>query len=87
MFVNGPFDLCLSGFTKKNPWMVSVVAHVNNEGCCKMFLQAPLTHNCLPFRKFYEQYGMGPRPFDLSKSNFVSTCQRYVLFSSGQKNK
>ncbi|XP_041797154.1 28S ribosomal protein S23, mitochondrial isoform X2 [Chelmon rostratus] len=28
--------------------------------------------------KFYEQYGMGPRPFDLSKSNFVSTCQRFV---------
>ncbi|XP_077397372.1 small ribosomal subunit protein mS23 isoform X2 [Festucalex cinctus] len=28
--------------------------------------------------KFYEQYGMGVRPFDLSKSNFVSTCQRFV---------
>ncbi|KAM9813112.1 28S ribosomal protein S23, mitochondrial [Syngnathus typhle] len=28
--------------------------------------------------KFYEQYGMGPRPFDFSKSNFVSTCQRFV---------
>lgn len=28
--------------------------------------------------KFYEQYGMGPRPFDLSQSNFVSTCQRFV---------
>lgn len=28
--------------------------------------------------KFYEQYGTGPRPFDLSKSNFVSTCQRFV---------
>ncbi|XP_077422594.1 small ribosomal subunit protein mS23 [Vanacampus margaritifer] len=28
--------------------------------------------------KFYEQYGMGARPFDLSKSNFVSTCQRFV---------
>lgn len=22
---------------------------------------------------------MGPLPFDLSKSNFVSTCQRYVF--------
>ncbi|XP_057694648.1 28S ribosomal protein S23, mitochondrial [Corythoichthys intestinalis] len=28
--------------------------------------------------KFYEQYGMGSRPFDLSKSSFVSTCQRFV---------
>ncbi|XP_070762415.1 small ribosomal subunit protein mS23 [Enoplosus armatus] len=28
--------------------------------------------------KFYKQYGMGPRPFDLSKSNFVSPCQRFV---------
>ncbi|XP_061537762.1 28S ribosomal protein S23, mitochondrial [Phycodurus eques] len=28
--------------------------------------------------KFYDQYGMGLRPFDLSKSNFVSTCQRFV---------
>ncbi|XP_071327640.1 small ribosomal subunit protein mS23 isoform X1 [Trachinotus anak] len=28
--------------------------------------------------KFYEQYGAGTRPFDLSKSNFVSTCQRFV---------
>ncbi|XP_077467247.1 small ribosomal subunit protein mS23 [Stigmatopora argus] len=28
--------------------------------------------------KFYVEYGMGPRPFDLSKSNFVSTCQRFV---------
>ncbi|XP_077578369.1 small ribosomal subunit protein mS23 [Stigmatopora nigra] len=28
--------------------------------------------------KFYDEYGMGPRPFDLSKSNFVSTCQRFV---------
>ncbi|XP_039978950.1 28S ribosomal protein S23, mitochondrial [Xiphias gladius] len=28
--------------------------------------------------KFYEQYGGGPRPLDLSKSNFVSTCQRFV---------
>ncbi|KAF1394364.1 hypothetical protein PFLUV_G00026130 [Perca fluviatilis] len=28
--------------------------------------------------KFYEQYGTGPRPFDLSKSSFVSTCQRFV---------
>nr|XP_046244827.1 28S ribosomal protein S23, mitochondrial [Scatophagus argus] len=27
---------------------------------------------------FYEQYGSGPRPFELSKSNFVSTCQRFV---------
>ncbi|XP_061576164.1 28S ribosomal protein S23, mitochondrial [Cololabis saira] len=28
--------------------------------------------------RFYEQYGTGPRPFDLSRSNFVSTCQRFV---------
>ncbi|KAE8295718.1 28S ribosomal protein S23, mitochondrial [Larimichthys crocea] len=28
--------------------------------------------------KFYEKYGTGARPFDLSKSNFVSTCQRFV---------
>uniref|UniRef100_A0A8C5DQU7 Small ribosomal subunit protein mS23 n=1 Tax=Gouania willdenowi TaxID=441366 RepID=A0A8C5DQU7_GOUWI len=28
--------------------------------------------------KFYELYGIGPRPLDLSKSNFVSTCQRFV---------
>ncbi|XP_074496180.1 small ribosomal subunit protein mS23 [Sebastes fasciatus] len=28
--------------------------------------------------KFYEHYGLGPRPLDLSKSNFVSTCQRFV---------
>ncbi|KAM3850555.1 small ribosomal subunit protein mS23-like [Diretmus argenteus] len=28
--------------------------------------------------KFYETYGTGPRPFDLSKSNFVSTSQRFV---------
>ncbi|XP_040901492.1 28S ribosomal protein S23, mitochondrial [Toxotes jaculatrix] len=28
--------------------------------------------------KFYEQYGGGSRTFDLSKSNFVSTCQRFV---------
>ncbi|XP_024136151.1 28S ribosomal protein S23, mitochondrial [Oryzias melastigma] len=28
--------------------------------------------------KFYEQYGMGSRPLDLSKPNFVSTCQRFV---------
>ncbi|XP_061682746.1 28S ribosomal protein S23, mitochondrial isoform X2 [Syngnathoides biaculeatus] len=27
---------------------------------------------------FYDQYGMGLRPFDLSKSNFVSTSQRFV---------
>uniref|UniRef100_A0A3Q3J3D6 Small ribosomal subunit protein mS23 n=1 Tax=Monopterus albus TaxID=43700 RepID=A0A3Q3J3D6_MONAL len=27
--------------------------------------------------KFYEQYGPGPWPLDLFKSNFVSTCQRY----------
>lgn len=43
------------------------------------FSTHPLTHNCLHFRKFYEQYGTGPRPFELSKSNFVSTCQRYVF--------
>ncbi|KAM9358848.1 small ribosomal subunit protein mS23 [Symphorus nematophorus] len=28
--------------------------------------------------KFYEQYTTGPRPFDLSKYNFVSMCQRFV---------
>ncbi|XP_029028009.1 28S ribosomal protein S23, mitochondrial isoform X2 [Betta splendens] len=28
--------------------------------------------------KFYEQYGTGPRPLDLSKVNFISTCQRFV---------
>ncbi|XP_060929390.1 28S ribosomal protein S23, mitochondrial [Limanda limanda] len=28
--------------------------------------------------KFYEQYGVGPRPLDLTKSTFVSTCQRFV---------
>ncbi|XP_054460211.1 28S ribosomal protein S23, mitochondrial [Anoplopoma fimbria] len=28
--------------------------------------------------KFYALYGMGPRPLELSKSNFVSTCQRFV---------
>lgn len=28
--------------------------------------------------KFYEQYGSGPRAFELSKSNFVSMCQRFV---------
>ncbi|KAM6932953.1 small ribosomal subunit protein mS23 [Xenentodon cancila] len=28
--------------------------------------------------RFYEQYGSGPRPLDLSRSNFVSTCQRFV---------
>ncbi|XP_019716729.1 small ribosomal subunit protein mS23 isoform X1 [Hippocampus comes] len=28
--------------------------------------------------KFYDKYGAGPRPFDLSKSNFVSVCQRFV---------
>ncbi|XP_003459767.1 small ribosomal subunit protein mS23 [Oreochromis niloticus] len=27
---------------------------------------------------FYEQYGRGLRALDLSKSNFVSTCQRFV---------
>ncbi|GAA6214272.1 28S ribosomal protein S23, mitochondrial [Lates japonicus] len=28
--------------------------------------------------KFYEQYVAGSRPIDLSKSDFVSTCQRFV---------
>ncbi|XP_029922134.1 small ribosomal subunit protein mS23 [Myripristis murdjan] len=28
--------------------------------------------------KFYDVYGTGPRPLDLSKSTFVSTCQRFV---------
>ncbi|XP_071391159.1 small ribosomal subunit protein mS23-like [Centroberyx affinis] len=28
--------------------------------------------------KFYDMYGTGPRAFDLSRSNFVSTCQRFV---------
>ncbi|XP_041851556.1 28S ribosomal protein S23, mitochondrial [Melanotaenia boesemani] len=29
--------------------------------------------------KFYEQYGTGSRALDLSKANFVSTCQRFVI--------
>lgn len=28
--------------------------------------------------KFFEVYGAGPRPLDLSKSNYVSICQRFV---------
>ncbi|XP_010120067.1 PREDICTED: 28S ribosomal protein S23, mitochondrial, partial [Chlamydotis macqueenii] len=28
--------------------------------------------------KFYKTYGSGPRPFDLSQSNYKSTCQRFV---------
>ncbi|XP_032860749.1 28S ribosomal protein S23, mitochondrial [Tyto alba] len=28
--------------------------------------------------RFYRIYGSGPRPFDLSKSNYKSTCQRFV---------
>ncbi|XP_003977177.1 28S ribosomal protein S23, mitochondrial-like [Takifugu rubripes] len=28
--------------------------------------------------KFFNLYGSGPQAFDLSKSNFVSTCQRFV---------
>lgn len=28
--------------------------------------------------KFYETYGNGPKVFDLSRSTFVSTCQRFV---------
>ncbi|XP_023123552.1 28S ribosomal protein S23, mitochondrial [Amphiprion ocellaris] len=28
--------------------------------------------------RFYEQYGAGSRPLDLSKSDFVSTCQRFI---------
>ncbi|XP_072099249.1 small ribosomal subunit protein mS23 [Mobula birostris] len=28
--------------------------------------------------KFYKVYGNGPRAFDLARSNFVSTCQRFV---------
>lgn len=28
--------------------------------------------------KFYDAYGNGPRSFDLSRSNFVSTCQGFV---------
>ncbi|KAK2525350.1 small ribosomal subunit protein mS23 isoform X1 [Columba livia] len=28
--------------------------------------------------KFYRIYGNGPRPFDLSQSNYKSTCQRFV---------
>ncbi|XP_060703984.1 28S ribosomal protein S23, mitochondrial isoform X2 [Hemiscyllium ocellatum] len=31
-----------------------------------------------PCWKFYEVYGNGPRPFDFTRSNFVSTCQRFV---------
>ncbi|CAG6007324.1 small ribosomal subunit protein mS23 [Menidia menidia] len=29
--------------------------------------------------RFYELYGTGSRPLDLSKSNFVSTCERFVV--------
>ncbi|XP_072249245.1 small ribosomal subunit protein mS23 isoform X1 [Leuresthes tenuis] len=29
--------------------------------------------------RFYEQYGAGSRPLDLSKSNFVSTCERFIV--------
>ncbi|XP_053503737.1 28S ribosomal protein S23, mitochondrial [Ictalurus furcatus] len=28
--------------------------------------------------KFYELYGNGPKAFDLTKTSFVSTCQRFV---------
>uniref|UniRef100_A0A3Q2ZRQ7 Small ribosomal subunit protein mS23 n=1 Tax=Kryptolebias marmoratus TaxID=37003 RepID=A0A3Q2ZRQ7_KRYMA len=28
--------------------------------------------------RFYKEYGTGPRLFELSKPNFVSTCQRFV---------
>uniref|UniRef100_UPI00398EFF68 small ribosomal subunit protein mS23 n=1 Tax=Pristiophorus japonicus TaxID=55135 RepID=UPI00398EFF68 len=28
--------------------------------------------------QFYEAYGNGPRAFDLTRSNFISTCQRFV---------
>ncbi|XP_068011046.1 small ribosomal subunit protein mS23 [Melanerpes formicivorus] len=28
--------------------------------------------------QFYRIYGSGPRPFDLSQSNYKSTCQRFV---------
>ncbi|XP_036420477.1 28S ribosomal protein S23, mitochondrial [Colossoma macropomum] len=28
--------------------------------------------------KFFEMYGSGPKAFDLTKTNFVSTCQRFV---------
>ncbi|KAL7849161.1 hypothetical protein SRHO_G00207840 [Serrasalmus rhombeus] len=28
--------------------------------------------------KFFEMYGSGPKVFDLTKTNFVSTCQRFV---------
>ncbi|XP_009574193.1 PREDICTED: 28S ribosomal protein S23, mitochondrial, partial [Fulmarus glacialis] len=28
--------------------------------------------------RFYRIYGSGPRPFDLSQSNYKSTCQRFV---------
>ncbi|XP_028857227.1 small ribosomal subunit protein mS23 [Denticeps clupeoides] len=28
--------------------------------------------------KFYQAYGSGPKAFDLSRANFVSTCQRFV---------
>lgn len=29
--------------------------------------------------KFFEVYGNGPRAFELSKSNFISPCQRFIL--------
>ncbi|KAM4794847.1 small ribosomal subunit protein mS23 [Rhinophrynus dorsalis] len=36
--------------------------------------------------KFYEAYGSGPRAFELSRTNFKSTCQRFVEeFSELQK--
>ncbi|XP_035745512.1 28S ribosomal protein S23, mitochondrial, partial [Egretta garzetta] len=38
-------------------------------------LSTPVPPVCL---KFYRIYGNGPRPFDLSQSNYKSTCQRFV---------
>ncbi|XP_030600404.1 small ribosomal subunit protein mS23 [Archocentrus centrarchus] len=37
--------------------------------------------------RFYELYGTGSRPVDLSKSNFVSTCQRFVDKYTELKNR
>lgn len=33
----------------------------------------------LPSRKFFRLYGTGPQAFELSKSDFVSPCQRSLV--------
>ncbi|GCB66504.1 hypothetical protein scyTo_0015004 [Scyliorhinus torazame] len=37
--------------------------------------------------KFYEVYGNGPRPFELTQSNFVSTCQSFASGGSQDAGK